>query len=142
MWAGGVWSGVVFWLVVSLLMGGLSARGEYGAMSGAVNALFSVFAFAGLIIAILLQRQELQLQRQELAATRQELAQSASAQWQLVNSQRVAALMNARATLMQRYATGLPTGQPLEIQEKFHYHFSRLEESVEALEVLAEQTPC
>lgn len=38
-----------------------------------VNALFSGLAFAGLIIAILLQREELQLQRRELALTRDEM---------------------------------------------------------------------
>lgn len=37
------------------------------------NALFSGLAFAGLIIAILLQREELQLQRRELALTREEM---------------------------------------------------------------------
>ena len=43
-----------------------SERGTFGDMFGAVNALFSGLAFVGVIIAILLQRQELQLQRTEL----------------------------------------------------------------------------
>jgi hypothetical protein len=42
-------------------------------MFGAVNALFSGLAFAGLIYAILLQREELEFQRQELIETRAEL---------------------------------------------------------------------
>jgi hypothetical protein len=41
---------------------------------GGVNALFAGLAFAGLILAIYLQSQELKLQRQELADTRAELA--------------------------------------------------------------------
>jgi hypothetical protein len=42
-------------------------------MFGAANALFSGFAFAGVIFAILLQRRELALQREELRFTRVEL---------------------------------------------------------------------
>lgn len=48
-------------------------RGQFGDMFGAVNALFSGFAFAGIIVTILLQREELTLQRQELELTREEL---------------------------------------------------------------------
>lgn len=47
-------------------------RGQFGDMFGAVNALFSGLAFAGVIIAILLQRKELELQREELEQTRRE----------------------------------------------------------------------
>lgn len=43
-------------------------------MFGAINALFSGFAFAVLIFAFLLQREELQLQREELGLQREELA--------------------------------------------------------------------
>lgn len=57
-----------------------SDRGTFGDMFGAVNALFSGLAFAGVIYAIFLQRQELALQRDELAATRVELGRSAEAQ--------------------------------------------------------------
>jgi hypothetical protein len=39
-------------------------RGQFGDLFGSVNALFSGLAFAGLIYAILLQRQELSLQRE------------------------------------------------------------------------------
>lgn len=42
-------------------------------MFGGVNALFSGFAFAGVIYAIFLQKSELSLQRRELQYTRQEL---------------------------------------------------------------------
>jgi hypothetical protein len=55
------------------------AHGTFGDMFGAVNALFSGLAFLGVIIAIILQRQELELQREELRASReaqQELARS------------------------------------------------------------------
>jgi len=47
--------------------------GTFGDMFGATNALFSGFAFAGLIVAILLQKEELRLQREELSETREVL---------------------------------------------------------------------
>ena len=55
-------------------------RGTFGDQFGAVNALFSGLAFAGLIYTIILQnrdlamqREDLRLQREELALTRQEM---------------------------------------------------------------------
>jgi hypothetical protein len=52
-----------------------SQRGQYGDMFGAINALFTGLAFAGLIITIILQSQELKLQRKELGQTRAEFKQ-------------------------------------------------------------------
>ena len=48
-------------------------RGTFGDKFGAVNALFSGLAFAGLIVTLLYQKEELKLQREELAQTREEL---------------------------------------------------------------------
>jgi hypothetical protein len=61
------------WLIAGFALYGLKERGTFGDMFGAVNALFSGLAFAGIIYTILLQRQELELQRRELAETRKEL---------------------------------------------------------------------
>ncbi|TWU22234.1 hypothetical protein Pla52o_32900 [Novipirellula galeiformis] len=47
--------------------------GEFGDMFGAANALFSGLALLGVVIAIILQSQELALQRQELRETREVL---------------------------------------------------------------------
>ena len=47
-------------------------RGVFGDMFGALTALFSGLAFAGIIFTILLQKEELELQRQELKLTRKE----------------------------------------------------------------------
>jgi hypothetical protein len=55
-------------------------------MFGAVNALFSGLALAGVVCAILLQREELKLQRAELELTRQELSRSAEAQTSSANT--------------------------------------------------------
>lgn len=49
-------------------------RGTLGDMFGAVNALFSGLAFAGLIVTLIMQHEELGLQREELAQTNDELA--------------------------------------------------------------------
>lgn len=65
----GVW-GLSFFL---LFINNSEARGQFGDMFGAVNALFSGLAFAGLIITLILQKQELGLQRDELEQTREEL---------------------------------------------------------------------
>jgi hypothetical protein len=57
-----------------------SDQGTFGDMFGAVNSLFSGLALAGVICAILLQREELKLQRRELELTRTEISRSAQAQ--------------------------------------------------------------
>jgi hypothetical protein len=54
-------------------------RAAFGEMFGAVNALFSGLAFAGVICAILLQREDLSLQRTELQLTREQHTASAEA---------------------------------------------------------------
>lgn len=48
-------------------------RGSFGDKFGAVNALFSGLAFAGLFFTIVLQRKELSLQREELQLTCKEM---------------------------------------------------------------------
>lgn len=57
-------------------------RAQFGDVFGVVNALFSGLAFAGLVYAILLQREDLALQREELKLTRDELKRTATAQEQ------------------------------------------------------------
>lgn len=71
------WAGVA--AVAYFALPDWEKRGQFGDIFGAVNALFSGLAFAGLIFAILLQREDLELQRQELKLTTQELARSAEA---------------------------------------------------------------
>jgi hypothetical protein len=61
------------WWGISKFINEPSDQGIFGDMFGAVNALFSGLAFAGLIITLLYQREELKLQREELQETRKEL---------------------------------------------------------------------
>ena len=73
-----VWG--VYGITAYWSLDGWQERGTFGDMFGALNALFAGLAFAGLIAAILLQREELELQRLELAETRKELSRAADAQ--------------------------------------------------------------
>lgn len=52
-----------------------NTRGLFGDSFGAVNALVSALAFAGMIVAFVLQRYELRLQRKELRDSRREMKQ-------------------------------------------------------------------
>lgn len=61
------------WWWISANIKGSAEQGQFGDQFGAVNALFSGLAFAGLIFTIILQKKELALQREELTQTRDEL---------------------------------------------------------------------
>ena len=61
------------WGLIDLCISECDDRGTFGDKFGAVNALFSGLAFAGLIVTLLYQKEELKLQREELAQTREEL---------------------------------------------------------------------
>ncbi|PKN35628.1 MAG: hypothetical protein CVU61_02060 [Deltaproteobacteria bacterium HGW-Deltaproteobacteria-19] len=69
----GLWAASWCLIVSCPILEGWPQRGTFGDMFGAVNALFSGLAFAGVIYAIFLQRKELILQREELQLTRKEL---------------------------------------------------------------------
>ncbi len=74
---------IVLWITNCLLLvdntdpetnNSLGDRGTFGDMFGAVNALFSGLAFAGLIVTLIMQHDELRLQREEINNTNKELA--------------------------------------------------------------------
>ena len=60
-------------MIVYFLFCNWSDRGTFGDMFGAVNALFSALAFAGLVYTLFVQRYELSLQRKELELQRKEV---------------------------------------------------------------------
>ena len=64
---------IISWVLIDCIIDCPTNRGTFGDKFGAVNALFSGLAFAGLIITLLYQKEELKLQREELAQTREEL---------------------------------------------------------------------
>lgn len=61
------------WFLIDHFYVSPERQGQFGDQFGAVNALFSGLAFAGLIFTIILQKKELALQREELTQTREEL---------------------------------------------------------------------
>lgn len=61
------------WFFIDKTFVNSDERGQFGDQFGAVNALFSGLAFAGLIFTIILQKKELALQHEELTETRSEL---------------------------------------------------------------------
>lgn len=83
-----LWFGTSY--LITLNLPSWTERGQFGDLFGAVNALFSGLAFAGLFYTIFLQRSELALQREELAlqrlemqGSREQLANQAHAQHSL-----------------------------------------------------------
>lgn len=54
------------WILIDKYIDSSTDQGTFGDKFGAVNALFSGLAFAGLIATLLYQREELKLQRKEL----------------------------------------------------------------------------
>lgn len=61
------------WILIPMFFGNWSDRASFGDMFGVVNALFSGLAFAGIIITILLQRQELEDTRTEIRGQKEQL---------------------------------------------------------------------
>jgi hypothetical protein len=73
MFSGVIIACVLYWCVIHYLIKDPIHQGTFGDMFGAVNALFSGLAFAGLIATLLYQKEELKLQQEELQQTREEL---------------------------------------------------------------------
>lgn len=66
-----LWAGS--YLLIDRLFPDLQSSGFFGESFGAIHALFSALALAGIILVILLQSRELALQREELESTRIEI---------------------------------------------------------------------
>lgn len=88
----------------------MDKRGQFGDMFGAVNALFSGFAFLGIIYTIYLQKNELALQREELKLTRDELKRTAEAQEKSeralskqATSLKITAKLNGLSSILQHH---------------------------------------
>lgn len=105
---------VLIWVISTIIilysLEDWSDRGTFGDLFGAVNALFSGLAFAGLIYTIFLQKQDLKLQRVEIALNRTELKKSANAQqhsekalYEQVEQMKISAKLNALNTLINYY---------------------------------------
>lgn len=130
---------VVLWLIYGFAVASTSetwvVSGQFGDMFGAFTALVSGLAFAGIIIAILLQRQDLELQREELRLQRQELARSAEAQERQNVTLRLTAQLTARGSLINFYTTRRYPGDQREASDyqKAGMHTEKLEEILELM---------
>lgn len=118
-----VW--LISWALITWQLGNPKEPGLFGDMFGAANALFSGLAFAGVIVAILMQRDELRLQREEIRLQRKELARSALAQEAQAEILRITAVLNARAAVAQ--ARGV-------MSHEFDANLKAIAETVEKLE--------
>lgn len=89
---------------------GDSRKALFGDSFGAVNALVSALAFAGMIVAFILQRYELRLQRKELRDSRAEMEQQTKqfkAQNNNIEVQRFENLFYNMLNLQQKIVDGL-----------------------------------
>lgn len=68
------YAGLLIYLAWPINEISINKAGVFGDSFGILTSLFSALAFTGMIITILLQKEELGLQRKELADTRQEIA--------------------------------------------------------------------
>lgn len=105
---------IVIWILSAIfIIYGLDSwgdRGTFGDLFGAINALFSGLAFAGLIYTIFLQREEIGQNREEIAQNRLELQKSVKAQQksqaalkEQVKQTHLTAKINAMNTLIGYY---------------------------------------
>ncbi len=69
----GIYAGLLLYITWPIDLHSLEKTGAFGDSFGILNALFSGLAFGGLIIALMLQRADLQLQRDEIQLTRKEI---------------------------------------------------------------------
>lgn len=85
-------------------------KGLFGDSFGAVNALVSALAFAGVIVSLYFQRKDLKLQREELALTRQEMSDQTmefEKQNETLKIQRFESLFYNMLNLQQQIVDGL-----------------------------------
>lgn len=108
----------LFYFLVHTCFPQLAESGTFGDTFGAINAFFTGLAFAGFLIALALQRKDLQnqqaelaLQREELKLQREEMAETR----EVFQFQRNDALLSTLLSNFQRYTDSIiPTLEPLE----------------------------
>lgn len=120
------------WLFGWVIAGVQDNPSEFGDQFGGVNALFSGLAFAGVIYAILLQKEELVLQRFELQQTREvmgeqerQLERQASTMKDQAFEETFFHLVNLHADMVSRMRFGEPgTGNLATDRECLHVAYS------------------
>jgi len=96
---------LVIWIANYFLIEKFDESNEIGDSYGALNTLFSGLAFAGIIISIFMQNDELKLQREELELQRQEIINNRKELEKQANSLSDSARISALTSLLQHYQT-------------------------------------
>lgn len=91
---------LINWIAIINYFDEPNERGTFGDMFGAINSLFSGIAMAGVIIAIIMQRRELELQREELKLTRTELSKTTKANKEQAEIQKLSAEISGITSLL------------------------------------------
>ena len=139
---------LAIWILSTILiifgLDNWSDRGTFGDLFGAVNALFSGLAFAGLIYTIVLQKKDLELQRSEIALNRAELKKTAKAQQnsekaliEQVEQMKVASKLNALKTLIDYY--NLQIANPNNTQEIILKAKERRKATIQEIDILIDR---
>ena len=108
-----------------------SNKALFGDSFGAVNALISAFAFAGMLVAFFLQRYELRLQRKELQLTRDEMNEQTTQfkmQNETLQKERFESTFFHMLELQQQIVNELSTNQTEEIRRDLwdgYFSFSK-----------------
>jgi hypothetical protein len=92
---------VAFQALKSASPAGISGFGQFGDTFGAINALFTGFALAGLVYTALLQYEQVQAQRQELQRQAQDSEANRQALSREKREQFLTARLNATVALLQ-----------------------------------------
>lgn len=95
----------VFWIASYFVMKGLFAdeANEVGDSYGALNTLFSGFAFVGIIISIFMQSEELKLQRDEIKENRKEIQNQSKELARQAENLKISAELNSLNSLLTYY---------------------------------------
>jgi hypothetical protein len=99
----------------------VSNAGVFGDSFGILTSLFSGLAFSGMIITILLQRDELRLQRYELIENRREFSKSADAQERSAQLSALSAMLNECEGQVKKAESELETCQYLKDDSQYKH---------------------
>lgn len=107
-----IYAGSLIYLTWPISELSIDKSGVFGDSFGALTSMFSGLAFSGMIVTILLQRDELALQRNEIAENRIQFERSAAAQER-------SARLSALSTLLTEYKDQIDRNDVLLSSERF-----------------------
>ncbi len=150
---------LLYWQLTERWIDCQEQRGLFGDSFGGLNALFAGLAFAGVIVALFMQRKELKLQREELTKSTEALQVSSASSKKNLNLQKTIAQVSALDALVrtnleqvERYERKIAQGGtlaglgakelPIKLQKalkNFEIHAGKLKEKEMELENIHSQ---